>query len=266
MTEAADYPARFGGIARVFGEAGLERLRRAHVAVVGLGGVGSWAVECLARSGVGEITLIDHDDICPTNVNRQIHALTSTLGRSKGEVLRQRVLDINPECRCLLIDDYLTTRTLEDYLGRGYDFVIDAIDSIKFKAAMIHWCRRNRIPILTTGGAGGMSDPTRIRIADLSRTVQDPLAAKVRQRLRREYGFSRNPKRRFGVDCVFSEEQPVYPTGDGCVSHAKPGIHGVHLDCRLGYGSFSGVTAVFGFMAAARVIERLLRRESGSDG
>ena len=260
-----DYGERFGGIARLYGERRAALLKEMHVCVVGLGGVGSWAVEALARSGVGAITLIDNDDIAPSNTNRQIHALEGEFGRSKAEAMAERAARINPACRLEPIDDFLTGRNLDRYLLPGYDYVIDAIDSIRFKADMIYYCKRNRIPIVATGGAGGLTDPTMIKVADLTRTYNDPLAAKVRARLRSEYGWTRNPKRRFGVDCVFSSQQQLYPRGDGTVGHEKPGIHGVTLDCRFGYGSATMVTATFGFVAVARAIERYLGRRVRSE-
>ncbi len=258
----SDYSQRFGGIRRLYGEEPFRRLKEMHVCVIGLGGVGSWAAEALARSGVGHLTLIDFDEICVTNVNRQLHAVSDTVGEKKHRVMAQRVAAINPECHCHTIEDFVTTRTVADYLSpaRGYDYVIDAIDSIKFKAEIIYYCKRNKIPIVTTGGAGGIDDPALIRVADLSRTYNDPLAAKVRSRLRSEFGFTRNRKRRFGVECVFSSQQKRYPKADGSVSHEKPGIHGISLDCRLGYGSASFVTGAFGFVAASRVVNRLLRK------
>lgn len=259
ISPAGDYAARFGGIARVYGLDAAEKIRSMHIAVIGIGGVGSWAVECLARTGVGEITLIDHDEICQTNVNRQIHAHSGTLGQNKVEVMAERVQQINPDCTCHVIDDFLTMATMEDYLSRGYDYVIDAIDSIKFKAELVYFCQRNKIPVVITGGAGGMTDPTQVTVSDLSRTTNDALAAKLRARLRQEYGFTRNPKKKFGIECVYSPQQPVYPKEDGSVGYEKPGIHGVNLDCRLGYGSFSGVTATFGFIAASRAINKLLK-------
>lgn len=259
-----DLRERFGGIRRVYGSSGSEIIAGLHLCVIGIGGVGSWAVEGLARSGVGRITLIDNDTVCLTNMNRQIHALESTLGRSKVEVMRRRVAEINPACLVHTIDDFLTTRTLEDYLSSDYDYVIDAIDSIKFKTAMIAFSARARIPVVTTGGAGGRSDPTKIQVADLAQTYNDPLASRVRSTLRREYGFPRDPAKKFGVECVFSSEQPVYPQADGTVSHRKPGIHGVSLDCGFGYGATATVTAVFGFMAASRAINRSLRHKRSS--
>ncbi|HHJ13798.1 MAG TPA: tRNA cyclic N6-threonylcarbamoyladenosine(37) synthase TcdA [Gammaproteobacteria bacterium] len=265
----SEVPPRFAGIARLYGEQAYARIRAMRVCVVGLGGVGSWAAEALARSGVGQLVLVDHDSICETNINRQIHALDGTIGQKKIEVLRERIRGINPDCVVERVDDYLTDRNLFDILPPAPppgmsrpDYVIDAIDSIRFKAALIYHCRRNRIPIITTGAGGGLTDPTQIRVRDLSRTRNDPLAAKVRARLRAEHGYTRNPRRYFGVECVYSTQQQVYPRGDGTVGTQKPGIHGVHLDCSMGYGAASFVTGTMGFIAAARVIEKHLARTS----
>jgi len=262
--EVDDREQRFAALTRIYGSEGAARIRQLRVCVVGVGGVGSWAVEALARSGVGGITLIDDDVVTPGNVNRQLPALTGTLGHPKVEVLMARVAEINRDCRCTPIRDYLSDRSLEAYLAEGHDCVIDAIDSIKFKAAMVAFCLRRKLPIITTGGAGGRSDPTAVRVRDLSRTEHDPLAARVRGRLREDYGFPRNPRRRFGVACVFSLEQPVYPREDGRVGRHKPAVHGVHLDCRLGYGSVVTVTATFGMVAAARALQSALRRAPGA--
>ena len=254
-----NYNDRFDGLRRLFGDAAYAHLRELHIAVVGIGGVGSWAAEALARSGIGRITLVDWDEIAASNSNRQIHALSSHYGQKKVAVTKQRILDINPECEVNAIDDFLTMDTYEAYLSKGYDCVIDAIDSIKFKAQMIYYCKRNKIPIICTGGAGGRTDPTKIQIKDLSRTCNDALAAKVRARLRDEFNFSKNTKRYFGVKCVFSDEKPLYPKEDGTVGQEKPGIHGVHLDCRFGYGASVTVTATFGFVAASWAIEKCLK-------
>ncbi len=258
-----DYQQRFGGLRRLYGEAGFARLSQLHCCVIGVGGVGSWVVEAFARSGIGRLTLVDYDAIAITNINRQLHSLTETFEQKKITVMKARVLQINPEAQVDLIDDFLTVDNHAEILSQGYDYVVDAIDSIKFKAALIYYCRRNKIPMITTGGAGGLTDVTKIEISDLSRTYNDALAAKVRGRLRSDYGFSRNPKRRFGVDCVFSSQQPVYPKDDGSVSYEKPGIHGLSLDCSLGYGASVCVTAGFGFMAAAHAINKMLAREQG---
>ncbi|MGD8483479.1 MAG: ThiF family adenylyltransferase, partial [Thioalkalispiraceae bacterium] len=206
------------------------------------------------------ITMIDYDVVALSNTNRQLHTLDSTVGEKKTTVMAQRIEQINPQCQVNIIDDFINMANLAAYLDRGYDYVIDAIDSIKFKAAIIYHCKRNKIPVVTTGGAGGLSDPTMIKIADLSKTYNDPLAAKVRAKLRESYNYTRNSKRNFGVECVFSSQQPVYPRADGTVSHQKPGIHGVSLDCRLGYGAITVITATFGFVAVSRVIQRSLKK------
>lgn len=256
-----DYRQRFGGIERLYGREAAAWIRAMRVCVIGVGGVGSWAVEALARSGVGRLLLIDYDEIAVTNINRQIQALDSVIGGKKTRVLSDRVMDINPDCQVDVIDDFITDRNLFDHLpaNSGIDYVIDAIDSIRFKAALIYYCKRNRIPVITTGAAGGLTDPTRIMIKDLTRTFNDPLAAKVRAQLRAQHGYTRNSKRYFGVECVFSAQQQVYPGEDGCVGHRKPGIHGVHLDCSMGYGAASFVTASMGFVAVSRVIEKHLQ-------
>lgn len=257
-----DYSERFGGIQRLYGTAGAEVIRNSHFCVVGIGGVGSWVVEALARTGIGAITFIDHDDISVTNTNRQLHTLQSTLERSKSEVMAERTREINPDCRVNAIDDLLSEKNIEKYISKEFDYVIDAIDSIRHKAALIYHCKRNKIPIITTGGAGGITDPTRIQITDLSRTHNDPLAAKVRAKLRTDYGYSRNPKSRFGIDCVFSSEQHRYPKEDGTVCQRKPGVKGASLDCNFGYGSATFVTAGFGFVAVSRALDKLISRKT----
>jgi len=258
-----DYAERFGAVQRLYGAAGAAVLRELAFCVVGVGGVGTWAVEALARTGVGRLRLIDPDDVALSNINRQVHALDTTLGRSKVAVLAERIATIHPGCVVEALDEPLTMTTLERHLDAGFDGVIDAIDTIRFKAALIQFCRRRKIPVVTTGGAGGLSDPTAVSVADLSRTWNDSLAAKVRSRLRSEFGWTRNPKRRFGVECVYSTEQPVYPRPDGSVSHRKPGVHGATLDCASGYGSVVTVTATFGLVAAARLLNRAVFHRVG---
>ena len=200
--------------------------------------------------------MIDMDDICVTNINRQIHALTSTVATLKTEAMKTRIAEINPECQVEIIDDFISPDNLADYLNRGYDYVIDAIDSVKTKAALIAYCKRNKIRLITTGGAGGQTDPSQIQIADLSKTIQDPLASKVRSLLRKEYHFSQNPKRKFGVDCVFSTQPLIFPKmGEGCEISAT-------MNCANGFGAVTIVTATFAFFAVGRVIDKLLQAES----
>lgn len=250
---------RFGGIARLYGELGLQRLQQAHVAVVGIGGVGSWAAEALARSGVGEITLFDLDDICVTNTNRQAHTLISTVGQMKVEVMAQRLRQINPAVVVHEITDFVTEDNLSEVIHDDFDFLIDCIDSVAAKTALIAWCKRRKIGIVTTGGAGGQIDPTKILIADLNKTYSDPLAARVRAKLKREYNFTRTPNKNFAVPCVFSTEQLRYPKPDGEVCFNKGFVgEGVKLDCAGGFGAVMTVTATFGMVAASRAIERIV--------
>ncbi len=256
MARVDNFEQRFGGIGRLYTPEGLAKLRQSHICVIGIGGVGSWVVEALARSGIGKITMIDMDDICVTNINRQIHALTSTVATLKTEAMKTRIAEINPECQVEIIDDFISPDNLADYLNRGYDYVIDAIDSVKTKAALIAYCKRNKIRLITTGGAGGQTDPSQIQIADLSKTIQDPLASKVRSLLRKEYHFSQNPKRKFGVDCVFSTQPLIFPKmGEGCEISAT-------MNCANGFGAVTIVTATFAFFAVGRVIDKLLQAES----
>ncbi|RMN25882.1 ThiF protein [Pseudomonas coronafaciens pv. atropurpurea] len=250
---------RFAGIARLYGIEGLARLRAAHVAVVGIGGVGSWAAEAMARSGVGEISLFDMDDVCVSNSNRQLHALDSTVGRPKVEVMAERIRGINPDCVVHAVTDFVTRDTMAECITQDMDFVIDCIDSVNAKAALISWCKRRKIQMVTTGGAGGQIDPTLIQIADLNRTFNDPLASKVRSTLRRDYGFSRTPNRHYSVPCVFSTEQLRYPKPDGSICLEKKFVgDGVKLDCAGGFGAVMMVTATFGMVAATRAVDKLV--------
>jgi len=251
---------RFGGTERLYGIGQTEWLGQQHVVVVGVGGVGSWAAEALVRTAVGHITLIDLDDVCVSNTNRQSHAMSSTLGKMKVDVLAQRLMDINPTCKVEVRHDFLTPDNLIAHLTPRPSAVLDAIDSVRVKAALINYCQRQKIPLVTTGGAGGQTDPLQITVADLSRTVQDPLASRTRQLLRRDYGFSRNPKRKFGIDCVYSTQQLLYPQANGEVCATKPGDGSSRrLDCATGFGASVMVTASFGMVAASRLVDKLLQ-------
>ena len=250
-----NHEARFGGILRLYGQDGQERLRRARVCVIGIGGVGSWAVEALARSGIGHLTLVDLDDVCISNVNRQLHAVTGEFGKPKVEVMAARVQLINPDCVVHAQQMLFTATTAESLLAASYDCVLDAIDQTPMKALLIARCRERRLPIVTTGGAGGRRDPTAIRVDDLTRSTHDGLLAATRKVLRDEYDFPRDTKMKFGVDCVFSPEPQVFPASDGTVcEQPEPGSR-LRLDCRSGYGTATFVTGAFGFVAAAQVVK-----------
>ena len=257
-TGTCDPARRFGGIVRLYGAQALQCFTRAHVAVLGIGGVGSWAAEALARSGIGQITLVDMDHVAESNINRQLPALTDTLGRAKVQVMRERMHGINPDCRISAVEEFVSAENLAELVGPQLDYVIDCIDGFRIKAHLIAHCRRSRIRIITVGGAGGQLDPTRIRVADLSRTEHDALLSKTRKLLRTGYGFPTNPRRRFDVPCVYSLENPLFPTADGGISPAKPDLPGSGgLTCAGGLGSAMPVTAAFGLAAAAHVLRKL---------
>ncbi len=262
VSDEIDFDRRFGGIARLYGDAALARFRLAHVCVIGVGGVGSWVVEALARSAIGKITMIDLDNLAESNINRQIHALTDTLGQAKVTALTQRIAQINPYCRATGIEDFISADNLDPLIGAGnFDYVIDAIDNVRAKTALIAYCREKDIKLITIGGAGGQIDPTKIEIRDLCRTEQEPLLAKVRKRLRAQHGFPRGTKNKFGIDAVFSTEPLRFPeTTQVCVlepdDEEPAGITG--LNC-AGFGSAMVVTATFGLVAAAHVLRKLAR-------
>ena len=252
---------RFGGIARLYGRDALHKLQASHVAIVGIGGVGSWATESLARTGIGQITLIDLDEVCLTNSNRQLPAMEGQIGRPKVEVMAERLRAINPACKVNAVMDFISEKTLPDYITTDMDAVADCIDSVKSKVALIAWCKRRKIPIVTSGGAAGQFDPLQIKVADLSKTTNDPLAAKARSELRRHHNFPRaDSKRSFGVPCVYSTEQLTYPQPDGSVCRTKV-FDGevVKLDCEGGLGAVSMVNGAIGLNMAAKIVERLLR-------
>jgi tRNA A37 threonylcarbamoyladenosine dehydratase len=254
-----DFERRFGGIARLYGARALERFRGAHVCVVGVGGVGSWIVEALARSAIGQLTLIDLDNVAESNINRQIQALGSTVGMAKITALAERIAEINPFCVVNQIEDFVSADNLEQMLGAGkYDYVVDAIDSVKAKAAMIAWCRDHAMPLVIIGSAGGQTDPTQIAVRDLARTEQEPLLKKVRKVLRSQYGFPRGEKTKFHVDAVFSMEPLKFPeTGEVCAVDGDDRAGGVTgLNC-AGFGSAMVVTASFGMVAASHVLRKL---------
>lgn len=250
---AADEERRFGGLARLYGQDGRARLIDAHVCVVGIGGVGSWAVEALARSGIGRITLIDLDHVAESNINRQLHALDATLGQAKVDAMAERIAGYAPSCQVNKIDDFVTPENCAELLGQGFHAVIDAIDSVRTKVAMAVYAREHGLFMVSCGAAGGQIDPTRIKVCDLSRTEQDPLLARVRKQLRISHGFPRVGKGSFGIDAVYSDEPLRYPeAGEACDAARGP----AGLNC-AGFGSAVTVTGSFGLIAASRILNRL---------
>jgi tRNA threonylcarbamoyladenosine dehydratase len=271
---------RFAGVARLYGESGLQAFEKAHVLVAGLGGVGSWAVEALARSGISELTLMDFDHIAVSNVNRQLHAIEDNFGKSKSEAMAERVRQINPLIKLNVIDEFLTPDNLDAHLRENAEnpffAVLDATDDVKMKIALVAYCEgrdelgRARvaqqkeqeittqnskkslsIPLIICGGAGGKLDPSRIKAADLAKTTQDPVLSKIRYSLRKEYGFSSDPKKKLGVTAIYSDEP-------------RQGVASGGLSC-AGYGSAVTVTATFGFVAAAEVLKLLQKQQSKSE-
>lgn len=259
----SDYEQRFGGVGRLFGAVGLQQVRAAHVCVIGVGGVGSWTVEGLARSGVGALTLIDLDDVCITNVNRQLPALDGQIGRPKIDVLAERVAAINPECRVQKAQEFFTETTAVRLLEPAFDYVVDAIDNMTNKARLIAACRDRGIQCVTVGAAGGRKDAMQIRTGDLGEAENDLLLRQVRKKLRRDFGFAPGEQRgrmHFGVRCVWSGERPVFPWADGtCSATPEPGSE-LALDCESGFGTAVFVTAAFGLAASGEVVRALAER------
>jgi len=248
---------RFGGLARLYGRDALEKLARAHVCVVGVGGVGSWIVEALARSGIGQLTLIDLDDVCITNTNRQVPALEGEYGRPKIDVLTERVLRIHPGCHVTRQHSFFTDATADDLIHPGYSFVVDAVDRMTPKALIIARARGLGIETLTIGGAGGRRDSTRIRVGDLGATSGDMLLRLVRKKLRRAHGWTPGKGHTMGVAAVYSSEPQVFPWSNGEVCDmAEPGSN-LHMDCASGFGAACFVTGAFGFAAAGEIVRRI---------
>ncbi len=267
---ASSTDPRFGGVARLYGQSSLDAFAAARVAVVGIGGVGTWTVECLARSGIGHLTLVDLDEICVTNVNRQIHALDGQIGMQKAEAMAARARAIHPACQVDVIPAFFNERTADEILTRGFDVVVDAIDTLRHKALLVAECHARKIAVITCGAAGGRRDPTRIRTADLSVSGGDPLLHSLRRKLRREHGFPPIPMgskpSQMGIQAVFSDEPQVFPDGGGGVSceRGDASATGPMLGCDAGYGSAAHVTGCFGMIAAGVVLDQLAASR-GSD-
>ena len=249
---------RFTGVERVYGQAAVKNFKSAHICIIGLGGVGSWAVEALARSAIGQLTLVDLDNVAASNINRQVHALDNTIGMPKTTALLERIKSINPMCQVVEIEDFISIENIPELISTHYAYVIDCTDDFRIKAALCAYCRRQKIKLLVTGGAGGQTQPGKIIIADLSRTEQDSLLTQTRRLLRQKYGFPRNLKRRFDIPCVYSLEQAVYPAEDGQTTyHKSKSSSTTGLNCAQGLGSAVTVTASFGMFAASHVLNKL---------
>ncbi|MEO6972331.1 MAG: tRNA threonylcarbamoyladenosine dehydratase [Rhodoferax sp.] len=248
-----DAERRFGGLARLYGVAGAERIRGAHVAVVGIGGVGSWAAEALARSGVGRLTLIDLDHVSESNINRQVQALDATLGQAKVLAMRERIGQINPACDVIGIEEFVEAANWPQLLPAGVHAVVDACDQVRAKTTMAAWARASGTLFICAGAAGGKRLAHKVDIDDLAQTTHDPLLAQLRYRLRKEHGAPREGKK-IGVACVFSREA-VMPPDPSCAVEGDGS-----LNCR-GYGSVVSTTAAFGLCAAGWILNRLAARQ-----
>jgi len=257
-----DLRERFAGIDRLYGRGAVERLATRHVAVVGLGGVGSWAAEALARTAVGRLTLVDADDLCISNTNRQLPAIAGQYGRAKVEAMAERCRAINPAIQVDPVASFLTQSNMDELLDRGYDLVVDACDSFRTKVVAIAWCRRRKQPVITVGSAGGRTDPTQVRVRDLSRTEHDAMLSLIRRKLRGEFNFPRNADRYFGVPAVYSLENVKYPQADGSVCGLRPQLDrdaALKLDCGAGLGAATHITGAFAFAAVGKALEMLLK-------
>lgn len=256
---SSDYLDRFSGIARLYGTVALERLSRSRILVIGTGGVGSWTAEALARSGVGHLTLVDPDEICVTNTNRQLHALDGQFGRQKIASLAERLRLVHPGIEIVEKPVFFTASNAGDLLGPSYDVVVDGIDDVRLKALLIASCRDRGLPLVVSGGAGGKQDPTQVRAADLAFATNDRLLRLVRKELRRAYAYPpETTKAPFGVQAVFSTENARYPWADGSVRETpEPGAH-LRLNCETGFGTATPATGTFGFAVAAEAIKTVL--------
>lgn len=255
---------RFDRMGRLVGDQVMEKLFRTHAMVIGLGGVGSWVAESLARSGVGKITLVDFDEICITNANRQIHALQGLVGQKKAFVMADRLKKINPQAQIEGLPLFYNEENSQEIMSRQPDYVIDAIDNLTAKCHLLNFCKENHLKVITSAGSAAKLDPARIRIVDLAQTVVDPMAHQIRKILRQKYNFPEG--RHFGVPCVFSDEEPLpsvelkYDKGEGFKCVCPQGQNNLH-SCEhrpVMWGNASFVTGAFGLHMASWVVRDIM--------
>lgn len=255
--DSVDAQRRFSGVRRLYGDMGFMRLQQAHVLVIGIGGVGSWTVEALARNAIGKLTLIDLDNIAESNINRQIHALDTTLGKAKVTAMRERIAKIHPQCEVIEIEDFVTAENLTQMLAGQPDVVVDCMDDTKAKTALAAYCMAQQRALIMVGSAGGKLDATRLRLADLAHVQGDRMLAKVRNQLRRDHGFAKasdhHKAAKFGIAAVYSDEPVARP--EAACETPQTGLTGLHC---AGYGSSVSVTASAGFIAAQQAIRQLI--------
>lgn len=248
---------RFGGVARLYGVKALTKFSTSHVAVIGIGGVGSWAAEALARSGIGKITMVDLDEVCVTNINRQLHAMDGEIGKQKTDAMAERIKLINPQCQVTCEQTFYNEKTSDKLLAPDYDFVIDAIDLMMQKALLIAECKKRNIPIVSCGGAGGKVDPSTIRVADIAKVTRDALLHKVRTRLRCHFGFPKATNKKapkFNVEAIYYDEPAIFPSPEECDTEPS---NSMRLNCASGFGSITHMTATLGLFAAQRALNQL---------
>ena len=262
MNEGLETSPRFSGTQRLFGTESFARLQECHVMVIGIGGVGSWTAEALARAGVGHLTLVDLDEICVTNVNRQVHALDTTVGQMKTEAMAERIRGFAPDTEVTVENQFFTAKSCEELLARGADVIVDCIDSIPHKCLLLSECRVRGQSVVTVGAAGGRSDPTQVECVDLTKTYRDALLQRVRKKLRQEFHFPRNTRKKWKIPAVFSPEAPMFPQSDGSVCETREEGSHLKLDCASGYGTSGYVTGTFGFVAAHAAIQILIESAS----
>lgn len=246
---------QFSGTIKLYGEERFNKIQASNILIVGIGGVGSWAAESLARTGVGKITLVDMDDICISNINRQVHSTHLNIGQEKVEAMKDRLLLINKEIQVTTCFDFLTPSTMESILEPGFDFVLDSMDSVDNKCHLINHCMKNNIPFLTVGAAGNRFDATKIEIRDINRTVNDKMAKRIKRTLKREYGFERRHDNPYKIPCVTStEEIQELSANSNTNANTNARVH----NCQTTMGSASYVTATMGFISAGHIINKLV--------
>ncbi len=262
---------RFDRIGRLIGDFNMEKLFNTHVMVIGLGGVGSWAAEALARSGVGRLTLVDYDEVCITNTNRQLHTMSGLIGKKKAVVMAERIQKINPQIQVESMTLFYNAETSEEILSKNPDFILDAVDNITAKCHLLATARKRNLKIVTSGGSASKMDPTKIKISDLSKTEIDPMLIVLRRVLRQDYEFPR--KGEFGIACVWSCEEPVFPVdltydnGEGFKCVCPQGQNGFNScdNKRLINGSAAFVTGAFGLAATSWIVRQVVETPAFSN-
>ncbi len=248
----------FQGIRKLVSPRDFDKIQKSSVLVIGLGGVGSWAAEALARTGVGKITVVDPDSVCISNINRQLIATRDNIGASKVTVMKERILNINPNYEVCTVEDFFCEDTCEEIFNTKFDFAFDGIDRLKNKILFLQTCIEKKIPFLISGGAGGKINPSLIKIDDLSNSYRDKLLFRVRKKLRQNYGFKKG-KGLMGINCIFSPEETRYPGDSGEITNSKIGLGITKLDCHGSIGSFAPTTGVFGLLACGHIINQIIK-------